>query len=139
MFRLFYHSFSLCNSYFSCRTRIARSDVLTGALDNSWEKTPEAIKEAYGFPYYQDFKVRMQKLAGKARPYLKEVVDCMEQAVSVVHPKLSYRCSGPADKIRFWIMSILPTQLVDLIICKLIQPSHRQLSGGISNGKTSPS
>lgn len=123
--------------FFFFRTRLARNDVLTGALDNSWERTPEAIKEAYGFPYYEDFKGRMQKLAGNARPYVKEVVDCMVQAVTVVNPKLSYRCSGPTDKLRYWLMSILPTQLVDIIICKIIQPSHRQLSRGNRNGKSS--
>lgn len=119
------------------KTRIAHSDVLTGALDNSWDKTPDAIKEAYGFPYYEDFKGRMQKLARKARPYLEEVVDCMEQAVIAVRPKICYRCSGPSDKVRYWLMSLLPTQIVDLLICHVIQPSHRQLSGGSRNGKSS--
>ncbi|XP_035212244.1 17-beta-hydroxysteroid dehydrogenase type 6-like [Stegodyphus dumicola] len=119
------------------KTKISQSDVLTGALDNSWEKTPEAIKEAYGFPYYQDFKVRMQKMALHARPYLDEVVDCMEVAVVSVWPKISYRCSGPADKIRLWFMSLLPTQLLDILICQIIQPNHRQLSGGQKNGKSS--
>ncbi|GFS55990.1 17-beta-hydroxysteroid dehydrogenase type 6 [Nephila pilipes] len=121
------------------KTRIARSDVLTGALDNSWERTPDAIKEAYGFPYYEDFKGRMQKLATHARPYLDEVVDSMEQAVTEVRPKLVYRCSGPADKVRQWIMSILPTQLLDMVICYVIQPSHRQLSGGGRSTKSSTS
>lgn len=121
------------------KTRIARSDVLTGALDNSWERTPDAIKEAYGFPYYEDFKGRMQKMAMHARPYLDEVVECMEQAVTEVRPKLVYRCSGPADKVRLWVMSLLPTQLLDILICHVIQPSHRQLSGGVRSAKSSTS
>ncbi|CAL1266456.1 unnamed protein product [Larinioides sclopetarius] len=121
------------------KTRIARSDVLTGALDNSWERTPDAIKEAYGFPYYEDFKGRMQKMALHARPYLEEVVDGMEQAVTEVRPKLVYRCSGPSDKMRLWFMSLLPTQLLDLLICHVIQPSHRQLSQGSRSTKSSTS
>nr|XP_042897705.1 short-chain dehydrogenase/reductase family 9C member 7 isoform X2 [Parasteatoda tepidariorum] len=111
------------------KTRISRSDVLTGALDNSWEKTPDAIKEAYGFPYYEDFKGRMQKMALHARPYLGEVVDSMEQAVTDMSPSIVYRCSGPTDKVRVWIMSLLPIRLLDMLICHVIQPSHRQLSG----------
>ncbi|GIY44225.1 hypothetical protein CEXT_608031 [Caerostris extrusa] len=121
------------------KTRIARSDVLTGALDNSWQRTPDAIKEAYGFPYYEDFKGRMQKMAKHARPYLDEVVDSMEQAVTDVSPRLVYRCSGPADKVRLWFMSLLPTQLLDMLICHIIQPSHRQLSGGGRSAKSSTS
>ncbi|XP_054724977.1 17-beta-hydroxysteroid dehydrogenase type 6-like [Uloborus diversus] len=119
------------------KTRIARTDILTGALDNSWQKTPDAIKEAYGFPYYEDFKSRMQRLTAHARPYLEEVVDCLEQSVTEICPKLCYRCSGPLDKVRFWVMSILPTQLLDMLICFVIQPSHRQLSGVIKDGKSS--
>lgn len=116
------------------RTRITRSDVLTGALDNSWQKTPDPIKEAYGFPYYEDFRGRMQKMAMKARPHLEEVVDSLEQAVREKKPRITYRCSGPSDKVRLWLMSILPVPLLDFLICYVIQPSHRQLSGG--NGKT---
>ncbi|KAG8201914.1 hypothetical protein JTE90_027391 [Oedothorax gibbosus] len=121
------------------KTRIARSDVLTGALDNSWERTPDAIKEAYGFPYYEDFKGRMQKMARMARPYLAEVVDDMERAVVEVRPRIVYRCSGPSDKVRLWVMQLLPTRLLDLVICKIIQPSHRQLSGGGRSAKSSSS
>lgn len=114
------------------RTKMAAPEHIQCTVDQSWQDTPEAVREAYGKSYFENFRSRcLEFLARRCREDLYEVVDNMVHAVSSRHPRRSYFCGGASDKFRVALMRFMSKGTVDRLLCTINQ-SHvgRSISDG---------
>ncbi|XP_067135047.1 17-beta-hydroxysteroid dehydrogenase type 6-like isoform X1 [Centruroides vittatus] len=105
------------------RTRMTTEDAVNKGLDNNWQKTPDIVKESYGQDYFEAFRKSLLKAQQTARTNILEVIETLQEAVLVENPNYTYRCAGIKDLIRFWFMSILPTPVMDILFCLILQPN----------------
>lgn len=105
------------------RTRMTTEDAVNKGLENNWQKTPDIVKESYGQDYFEAFRKSLLKAQQTARTNILEVIETLQEAVLVENPNYTYRCAGVKDLIRFWIMSIMPTPIMDILFCLILQPN----------------
>ncbi|XP_068121262.1 retinol dehydrogenase 7-like [Hyperolius riggenbachi] len=79
-----------------------------------WEKISAHIKEDYGNDYFQLYLKNLKELTGKPNPRIHEVTDCMEHALTAVHPWTRYS-PGWDCKLFFLPLSYAPTAVSDYI------------------------
>ncbi|OCT95721.1 hypothetical protein XELAEV_18013409mg [Xenopus laevis] len=84
-------------------------------LRRLWEALPTEIKQSYGDLYYQQYIQSMERLMGSASTRLQEVTDCMEHALTAIHPWTRYS-PGLDSKLFFIPLSYLPTVISDYVV-----------------------
>ncbi|XP_068121265.1 retinol dehydrogenase 7-like [Hyperolius riggenbachi] len=77
-----------------------------------WDKLPPKIKEDYGEDYFKQYIKVLRLIMGMASPKINKVPDCMEHALTAVHPWTRYS-PGWDSKLFFIPLSYLPTFISD--------------------------
>ncbi|KAH7950344.1 hypothetical protein HPB49_022715 [Dermacentor silvarum] len=114
------------------RTKMAMPEHIQCTVDQSWQDTPEPVREVYGKTYFEHFRSRcLDFLSRRCREDLYEVVDNMVHAVSSRRPRRSYFCGGASDRFRVALLRVLSANTVDRMLCTINQ-SHvgRSISDG---------
>lgn len=95
------------------KTEIIAADSMKRFRDAAFEATSEEIKKAYSAmspdAWFDKAQVVIDAIA---RPDVSEVTEAMENAVTLEHPKLFYRCGGYHD-VLIWAISHLPEVIID--------------------------
>ncbi|XP_075190575.1 retinol dehydrogenase 7-like [Anomaloglossus baeobatrachus] len=86
-------------------------------LKRLWGNLPEEIKDSYGKKYYEQFGNGLKSLMGTASPRIYKVPNCMEHALTAVHPWTRY-APGWDVKLYYIPVSYLPTVLSDYLLCR---------------------
>ncbi|XP_008070759.1 17-beta-hydroxysteroid dehydrogenase type 6 [Carlito syrichta] len=99
----------------SFRTGITDLKRSLESVQQSWEEAPVHIKEAYGQQYFDAACKRIRQGLLKCSTNLNLVTDCMEHALTSVHPRTRYSAGWDAQ---FFLipLSYLPTSLADYIL-----------------------
>ncbi|KAM4797468.1 retinol dehydrogenase 7-like isoform 1-T2 [Rhinophrynus dorsalis] len=93
-------------------------------LEQLWKNLPTKIKEKYGEQYYQQYVQALEHLASNNSTKLYKVTDCMQHALTAVHPWTRYS-PGWDSKLFYIPLSYLPTILSDYILCRNApKPAH---------------
>lgn len=102
------------------RTEIINYNALSQVRNKYYEQTPKEIQEFYGdeilkimdkFPLLVDFITRSN---------IDEVVDAMIAGVSLVKPKLFYRCCNYSNVLTIFGLGLMPEAILDFLYNKLI-------------------
>ncbi|XP_002814706.3 17-beta-hydroxysteroid dehydrogenase type 6-like, partial [Pongo abelii] len=86
-------------------------------MKQSWKEAPKHIKETYGQQYFDAFYSIMKEGLLNCSTNLNLVTDCMEHALTLVHPQTRYSAGWDA-KFFFIPLSYLPTSLADYILTR---------------------
>ncbi|XP_073432966.1 retinol dehydrogenase 7-like [Dendrobates tinctorius] len=92
-------------------------DAHLNNLKRLWENLPEETKDCYGKKYYEQFRNGLKALMGTANSRIYEVTNCMEHALTAVHPWTRYSPGWDA-KLYYIPVSYLPTMLSDYLLCR---------------------
>ncbi|XP_020018814.2 17-beta-hydroxysteroid dehydrogenase type 6 isoform X2 [Castor canadensis] len=84
-------------------------------MKQDWEETPAHIKAAYGQRLFDTFCSTAKERLANCSIDLNLVTDCMEHAVTSVHPRTRYIAGWDAH-LFFIPLSYLPTALADYIL-----------------------
>ncbi|XP_075055548.1 retinol dehydrogenase 7-like [Mixophyes fleayi] len=106
-------------------TQITSEELLKKNMKSNWERLTEEVKKSYGEEYYKkgyDFLDGMQQNCNKK---LSLVTDCMEHALTAVHPWTRYSVGWDA-KLIFLPLSYLPTVFLDFLLT-IGQPKPAQM------------
>ncbi|KAG9467779.1 hypothetical protein GDO78_014310 [Eleutherodactylus coqui] len=87
------------------------------AVGHLWSNLPSQIKDYYGEQYYQKHVNNVTNHLAKSNPNVYYVIDCMEHALTAVHPWTRYS-PGLNAKLFYLPMSYLPTVLSDYLLCR---------------------
>ncbi|EHB06524.1 Hydroxysteroid 17-beta dehydrogenase 6 [Heterocephalus glaber] len=86
-------------------------------MKQAWDEAPMHIKESYGQYYFDAYCNSKKEMLPNYSTNLFLVTDCMEHALTSVHPRTRY--SGGWDAKFFYIpLSYLPTSLADYILTR---------------------
>ncbi|XP_063808551.1 retinol dehydrogenase 7-like [Pseudophryne corroboree] len=99
--------------YFS--TQIATGELLQGDMKRNWERLTEEVKQIYGEEYYKKGLASVDGLEQRCSKKLSLVTDCMEHALTAVHPWTRYSAGWDA-KLFFIPLSYLPTVISDFLL-----------------------
>ncbi|NXT64398.1 RDH2 dehydrogenase, partial [Chaetops frenatus] len=94
------------------KTMITNVENLEKNFYDSWKKLPEEIKESYGEGYLRQFAAMLKVLQKGYNSNLSLVTDCMEHALTSVHPRTRYSPGWDA-KLLYLPISYLPSALSD--------------------------
>ncbi|XP_006165691.1 17-beta-hydroxysteroid dehydrogenase type 6 [Tupaia chinensis] len=83
----------------------------------AWEEAPAHVKEAYGQQYFDAYYNITKQGLLQCSTNLNLVTDCMEHALTSVHPRTRYSAGWDA-KFFFIPLSYLPTSLADYILTR---------------------
>ncbi|XP_040196897.1 retinol dehydrogenase 7-like [Rana temporaria] len=99
------------------RTPIIEKDPHIKNMQKLWNDLPENIKELFGEQYYQQHVKVLMLLLNTSNPKIHHVPDCMEHALTAVHPWTRY---SPGWDMKFYYLplSYLPTAISDYILCR---------------------
>ncbi|NP_001290568.1 dehydrogenase/reductase SDR family member 9 [Esox lucius] len=100
------------------KTSVTDIHLLRSNLKNLWDKQPDDIKEQYGHDYPERANVTLEKNVVKwLDADLMKVVNCMEHAISAVHPRTRYSPGWDAKFV--WLpLSYLPSWFSDKMLLK---------------------
>ncbi|KAI1898359.1 hypothetical protein AGOR_G00071510 [Albula goreensis] len=100
------------------KTSVTDVEILGKSIQKLWDKLPQETKEEYGNGFLEKVNtVMMEKLKTMPDGDLMKVVNCMEHAISAVHPRTRY--SPGWDAKFFWLpLSYMPTCIADYILLK---------------------
>ncbi len=98
------------------RTEIVNAESMKRFRVNAYDSSPEEIKKVYSAVAPDRWFDKAQVVIDTvSRTDLSEVTEAMENAVTLEHPKLFYRCGGYHDVI-IWALSHLPEIIFDYFI-----------------------
>ncbi|KAH9406363.1 hypothetical protein TYRP_013975 [Tyrophagus putrescentiae] len=101
------------------KTPIANVETIARQRANAFERTEEHIKAAYSEEFRRNLDTSAADRIGKLmRDNVGEVVDALEAAVTLVSPKLYYRCCGYGHVLTTFAASHLPEALLDWFIAR---------------------
>ncbi|XP_077769565.1 17-beta-hydroxysteroid dehydrogenase type 6 isoform X2 [Canis aureus] len=86
-------------------------------LKQAWEEVPTHIKEAYGQKFFDAHHNGVKQGLLKCSTNLNLVTDCMEHALTSVHPRTRYS-AGWDSQFFFIPLSYLPTSVADYILTR---------------------
>ncbi|XP_073519459.1 retinol dehydrogenase 7-like [Phyllobates terribilis] len=92
-------------------------DAHLNNLKRLWENLTEEIKDSYGKKYYEQFRNGLKALMEGSNTRLYVVANCMEHALTAVHPWTRYSPGWDA-KLYYIPVSYLPTVLSDYLLCR---------------------
>ncbi|XP_072264067.1 retinol dehydrogenase 16-like [Pyxicephalus adspersus] len=88
--------------------------LIKESIRHYWKKASEEVQKAYGLEYYGKFYVFTDILSKFQSTKLSRVVDCMEHALTAVHPWTRYSAGWDA---KFLVsLSYLPTVVLDFVL-----------------------
>ncbi|NWZ17140.1 RDH2 dehydrogenase, partial [Agelaius phoeniceus] len=96
------------------KTMITNLENLEKNFCASWEKLPAEIKESYGESYLRDFVSTLKVLQKGYNANLSLVTNCMEHALTSLHPRSRYSAGWDA-KLLYLPLSYLPSALTDAL------------------------
>ncbi|KAM5287936.1 17-beta-hydroxysteroid dehydrogenase type 6-like [Ctenodactylus gundi] len=106
------------------RTEMTDVRRCSEAMERAWQEAPMHVKESYGQQFFEAYCSSMKQGLSKCSTNLTLATDCMEHALTSVHPRTRY--SGGWDAQFFFLpLSYLPTRLADYILTRS-QPKPAQ-------------
>ncbi|NXL77132.1 RDH16 dehydrogenase, partial [Leptocoma aspasia] len=96
------------------KTMITNTENLEKNFYSSWEKLPEEIKASYGENYLRQFVAMLKVLQKGYSSNLSLVTNCMEHALTSLHPRTRYSPGWDA-KLLYLPISYLPSALSDAL------------------------
>ncbi|XP_044143298.1 retinol dehydrogenase 7-like [Bufo gargarizans] len=97
------------------KTEILNSSQLKENVTNIWKKIPMNLKNDYGENYYHSYCNFLEEICSRSSSKLTIVTDCMEHALTAVHPWTRYS-AGPYAKFFYMPLSYLPTCVADYML-----------------------
>ncbi|XP_068123620.1 17-beta-hydroxysteroid dehydrogenase type 6-like [Hyperolius riggenbachi] len=102
------------------KTQMSDPDLLIKTITNLWENASEEVRKSYGRQHFDNYCCSVTYGTSKASNKLHLVTDCMEHALTAVHPMTRYSAGWDA-KFFYLPVSYLPTVLVDFMVSKAIK------------------
>ncbi|XP_053413544.1 17-beta-hydroxysteroid dehydrogenase type 6-like isoform X1 [Nycticebus coucang] len=99
------------------RTGMTDMNKSLGRLKQAWEEAPMHIKESYGQHFFDAYYNVIKEGLIRCSTNLNLVTDCMEHALTSVHPRTRYSAGWDAQ-FYFIPLSYLPTSLADYILSR---------------------
>ncbi|NXQ34650.1 RDH16 dehydrogenase, partial [Alaudala cheleensis] len=96
------------------KTMITNVECLEKNFYSSWEKLPQEIKASYGESYLKQFVAMLKLLQKGFNSNLSLVTNCMEHALTSLHPRTRYSAGWDA-KLLYLPLSYLPSALTDAL------------------------
>ncbi|NWH96474.1 RDH2 dehydrogenase, partial [Aegithalos caudatus] len=93
-------------------TMITNTENLEKNFRSTWEKLPKEIKASYGENYLKQFVAMLKVMQKSYNSNLSLVTNCMEHALTSVHPRTRYSAGWDA-KLLYLPISYLPSALSD--------------------------
>ncbi|KAG8546059.1 hypothetical protein GDO81_019826 [Engystomops pustulosus] len=97
------------------KTEILNSTRLKENITNNWKKMSQNLRNDYGEHYYHNYCKFIEEICSRSSTKLTLVTDCMEHALTAVHPWTRYS-AGPYAKFLYMPLSYLPTSVADYIL-----------------------
>ncbi|XP_073519469.1 retinol dehydrogenase 7-like [Phyllobates terribilis] len=98
-------------------TMLLSADGHLNNLKRLWGNLSTEIKDSYGKQYYEQFENDLKGLLKTGSPKIYKVTNCMEHALTAVHPWTRYSAGWDA-KLYYIPLSYLPTVLSDYLLCR---------------------
>ncbi|XP_071991043.1 retinol dehydrogenase 7-like [Engystomops pustulosus] len=101
----------------SFRTEMATAEPHLKNIEHLWSNLSKEMKAYFGEQYYNQYSQGLASLVGNGSLQLYHVTDCMEHALTAVHPWTRY---SPGWDCKFYHLpvSYLPTVLSDYLMCR---------------------
>ncbi|KAM3935243.1 retinol dehydrogenase 7-like [Leptodactylus fuscus] len=96
-------------------TQITCVELLKKGMKTSWDNSSEEVRKSYGEKYYQQSLDFLDNVPAMCNKNLSLVTDCMEHALTAVHPWTRYSAGWDA-KLIYLPLSYLPTVVTDYIL-----------------------
>ncbi|XP_031363100.2 retinol dehydrogenase 16 [Lonchura striata] len=96
------------------KTMITNVENLEKNFHDSWGKLPEEIKASYGENYLREYVALLKVLQKAYSSNLSLVTNCMEHALTSLHPRTRYSAGWDA-KLLYIPLSYLPSALSDAL------------------------
>ncbi|NWW69389.1 RDH2 dehydrogenase, partial [Ifrita kowaldi] len=96
------------------KTMITSVENLEKNFISTWQKLPEEIKASYGEGYLRQFVAMLKVLQKSYNSNLSLVTNCMEHALTSLHPRTRYSAGWDA-KLLYLPLSYLPSALSDAL------------------------
>ncbi|XP_068123598.1 retinol dehydrogenase 16-like isoform X2 [Hyperolius riggenbachi] len=98
------------------KTGLNDIEQMKNILRNIWNKIHAEVRYSYGEKYFQDYESEMEKaFKSLCNADLTPVTDCMEHALTAVHPQTRYSAGWDA-KLFYIPLSYMPTALADFLL-----------------------
>nr|XP_033794270.1 retinol dehydrogenase 16-like [Geotrypetes seraphini] len=97
------------------KTFITDSKYMEKSIEQIWNHLPAETKEAYRQGIYDKIFITLRNMEKICSSKLTLVTDCMEHALTAVHPHTRYS-AGWDSKLFYLPLSYLPTALVDFLL-----------------------
>ncbi|XP_030052541.1 retinol dehydrogenase 7 [Microcaecilia unicolor] len=97
------------------KTEILNSKYLQENFQRVWSCIPKETKDIYGQKYFETYCKYIDKMTVLATSKLNLVTDCMEHALTAVHPRTRY-AAGWYAKLFYIPLSYMPTVLADYLL-----------------------
>ncbi|KAG9467699.1 hypothetical protein GDO78_014451 [Eleutherodactylus coqui] len=101
------------------KTPMSSSENHVKSVEQLWSNLTSQIKDYFGEQYYQKYIQNIIHLTENTSPKVHHVTDCMEHALTAVHPWARYS-PGLDCKLYYIPVSYLPTVLSDYLLCRLL-------------------
>ncbi|XP_054716879.1 estradiol 17-beta-dehydrogenase 2-like [Uloborus diversus] len=99
------------------RTQLTDCDAVIKRIEESLSSLEADVRSDYGEKYLQSLKTFTEFQTNLASPNIYIVVDALEAAVGLEHPKSVYKpCRGFIAKMIFYTFERVPRPIVDLLI-----------------------
>ncbi|XP_066440616.1 retinol dehydrogenase 7-like isoform X1 [Eleutherodactylus coqui] len=99
----------------SYKTPATDMETTLQSLHSLWSQAPLWAKETYGQQYFEVYCRFIQYKLSKCNPHITQVTDCMEHALTAVHPWARYS-AGWITKLFYLPVSYLPTFMSDYLL-----------------------
>ncbi|NXP95310.1 RDH2 dehydrogenase, partial [Passerina amoena] len=96
------------------KTMITNVENLEKNFNLCWEKAPAEVKASYGESYFRDFVATLKVLQKGYNSDLSLVTNCMEHALTSLHPRSRYSAGWDA-KLLYLPLSYMPSALSDAL------------------------
>nr|XP_056705279.1 retinol dehydrogenase 16-like [Euleptes europaea] len=96
------------------KTAMTDGNTLADSFKRSWDQLPDEVKRAYGEPFLQESLKLIAKVTGICSPSLSLVTNCIEHALTAVHPRTRYSAGWDA-KLYYIPLSYMPTWVQDYV------------------------
>ncbi|KAJ6656150.1 hypothetical protein lerEdw1_004067 [Lerista edwardsae] len=94
------------------RTNVTNDKIFLDHLNRIWERLPKEAKQAYGESYMNHLRKSSGEMQTSCNANLSLVTNCMEHALTAVHPHTRYSAGWDA-KLFFLPLSYMPTWMSD--------------------------
>ncbi|XP_056416349.1 retinol dehydrogenase 7-like isoform X1 [Hyla sarda] len=116
----------------SYKTLATDMETTLQSLHSLWSQAPQWAKETYGQQYFELYCRFIQYRLSKCNPHLTQVTDCMEHALTAVHPWTRYS-AGWITKLLYLPVSYLPTFMSDYLLAHPLSMPKCSATSNISH------